>query len=55
VNGSPVVRSEQDWWTLGAAFVLNKNATLTAGYSNFANVLNTVEKKSWALQLKYEF
>lgn len=51
----PVVRSEQDWWTLGALFFLNKNATLTAGCGNFANVLNTVEKKGWALQLKYEF
>jgi hypothetical protein len=55
VNGSKLVRPEQDWWTLGAAFVLNKNATFTAGYGNFGNLLNTVEITSWAVQLKYEF
>jgi hypothetical protein len=55
VNGSNLVRPEQDWWTLGVAFVLNKNATFTAGYGNFGNLLNTNERTGWALQLKYEF
>ena len=55
VNGYSLVRPEHDWWTLGAAFVLNKNATVTVGYGNFGNVLNTVEKTGWAVQLKYEF
>jgi len=55
VNGYKLVRPEQDWWTVGAAFVLDKNATLTAGYGNFGNLLNSVEKTGWALQLKYEF
>jgi hypothetical protein len=55
VKGHELVRPEQDWWTVGAAFVLNKNATVTAGYGYFGNVLNTVEKAGWALQFKYEF
>lgn len=54
-GGLALVRPEQDWWTVGAAFVLNRNATLTVGYGNFGNVLNTVERKGWAVQLKYEF
>jgi hypothetical protein len=55
VDGSELVRPEQNWWTLGAAFVLNKNATLTAGYGNFGNLLNSNVRTGWALQLKYEF
>jgi hypothetical protein len=55
VNGYQLVRPEQDWWTVGTAFVFNKNATVTVGYGYFGNVLNTVEKTGWAVQLKYEF
>jgi hypothetical protein len=54
-SGAQLVRPEQNWWDIGVAFVLNKNATLTAGYGNFGNLLNTVERKAFALQLKYEF
>ena len=55
VNGSNLVRPEQDWWTLGAAFVVTRNATATVGYGNFGNLLNTNERTGWAVQLKYEF
>lgn len=50
-----LVRPEQDWWTLGAAYVFNNHLTVTAGYGHFGNVLNTVENAGWALSAKYEF
>lgn len=49
-----LVRREQNWWTVGAAFVINKHATFTAGYGHFGNVLNAVEDTGVAFQLKYE-
>ena len=50
-----LVRKEDDWWTLGAAYVLNNHTTVTAGYGHFGNVLNTRENLGWALSAKYEF
>ncbi len=50
-----LVRIEDDWWTIGAAYVLNNHSTVTVGYGHFGNVLNTVENTGFALSLKYEF
>jgi len=55
VNGYELVRPESDWWTLGAAFVLSKHATVTVGYGYFGGILNSDVKAGWAAQLKYEF
>ena len=54
VIGKTLVRREQNWWTVGAAFVINKHATFTAGYGHFGHVLDTVENQGLALQFKYE-
>ena len=56
VGGEKLVRtSVLDWWDVGVAFVLNKHATLTVGYGNFGDVLNSDARGGWATQLKYEF
>ena len=54
VIGKTLIRREQNWWTVGAAFVLNKHATLTVGYGHFGHVLDTIENQGIAAQLKYE-
>ena len=54
-NLSPLIGGENDWWTIGAAFILDKHTTLTAGYGHFGQVLNTQENAAWAVALKYEF
>jgi hypothetical protein len=53
-NGDTLVRREQNWWTVGAAFILSPHATATLGYGHFGNVLNTVEDGGVAVQFKYE-
>lgn len=50
-----LVRSEQDWQTVGVGYVFNEHATLTAGYGRLGEVLDTTENLAWALQFKYEF
>jgi hypothetical protein len=55
VGGSKLLRSEDDWFTVGVAFVLDNHTTLTAGYGHFGALLNTVENTGWALSAKYEF
>ena len=55
VGGSQLLRSEDDWFTAGVAFVLDKHTTLTAGYGHFGALLNTVENAGWAVSAKYEF
>jgi len=46
---------EHDWWTLAAAYVVNNNCTVAAGYGHFGNILNHEENAAWALQAKWEF
>jgi hypothetical protein len=50
-----LVRPEQDWQTIGLAYVFNPHATVAVGYGRFGNVLDTVERNGVAVQWKYEF
>ena len=55
VKGGNLVDREDNWWTVGAAFVLNPHATVTVGWGHFGPLINTTENKGLAIQAKYEF
>jgi len=44
-----------DWFTVGAAFILDPHTVLTVGYGHFGTLLDTEENAAWAVALKYEF
>jgi len=50
-----LVRKEGDWWTIDAAYVVNKHLTLAAGYGHFGNVLNAEANGVWGITTKWEF
>ena len=50
-----LVRKEGDWWTIDAAYVVNKHLTLAAGYGHFGNVLNDEANGVWGITTKWEF
>jgi hypothetical protein len=50
-----LVRLESDWWTLDAAYIVNKHLTLAVGYGHFGNVLNHEANGVWGLTTKWEF
>jgi hypothetical protein len=50
-----LVRKEGDWWTIDAAYVVNKHLTLAAGYGHFGNVLNNEANGVWGITTKWEF
>jgi hypothetical protein len=50
-----LVKEEGDWWTLDAAYVVNKHLTLAAGYGHFGNVLNHEADGVWGITTKWEF
>ena len=50
-----LVRVEDDWWTLDAAYVVNKHLTLAVGYGHFGNVLNHEADGVWGITTKWEF
>jgi len=50
-----LVRAESDWWTLDAAYVVNKHLTLAVGYGHFGNVLNHQADGVWGITTKWEF
>ena len=50
-----LVRQEGDWWTIDAAYVVNKNLTLAVGYGHFGNVLNHESNGVWGITTKWEF
>ena len=50
-----LVREESDWWTLDAAYVVNKNLTLAVGYGHFGNVQNHEADGVWGITTKWEF
>jgi hypothetical protein len=54
-KGGYLVGGEDNWWTLGAAFIINPHSTITVGYGNFGQLLNTTEDKGVAVSAKYEF
>lgn len=55
VNNNTLIGKEDNWWTVGAAFIINPHATITVGYGNFGQLLNTTEDKGLAVSAKYEF
>jgi hypothetical protein len=50
-----LVQKEGDWWTIDAAYVVNKHLTLAAGYGHFGNVLNDEANGVWGITTKWEF
>jgi len=50
-----LVRVEDDWWTIDAAYVVNKHLTLAVGYGHFGNVLNHKSNGVWGITTKWEF
>ena len=54
-GGEDLVTSEEDWWDLALAYVVNDHMTVSGGYANFGNVLNNEENAVIAIQAKYEF
>ena len=50
-----LVQVQSDWWTLDAAYVVNKNLTLAAGYAHFGSVLNDQANGIFGVTTKWEF
>jgi len=50
-----LVQKESDWWTLDAAYVVNKHLTLAVGYAHFGDVLNDQANGVFGVTTKYEF
>ena len=50
-----LVRVEDDWWTIDAAYVVNKHLTLAVGYGHFGAVLNHESNGVWGITTKWEF
>jgi len=50
-----LIKPEDDWWTIDAAYVVNNHFTVAAGYGHFGNVLNHEANGAWGLTVKYEF
>jgi hypothetical protein len=50
-----LVRVENDWWTIDAAYVVNNHLTLAVGYGHFGNVLNHESNGVWGITTKWEF
>jgi hypothetical protein len=50
-----LVRPEDDWWTIDAAYVVNNHLTVAAGYGHFGAVLNHKANGVWGVTTKYEF
>ena len=54
-GGEDLVMSEDDWWDLALAYVVDDHLTVSGGYANFGNILNNEEDGVFAIQCKYEF
>ena len=50
-----LIKESGDWWTVDAAFVISKHATLAVGYGNFGGVLNHNDNGVWGVTTKWEF
>jgi hypothetical protein len=50
-----VIKPEDDWWTIDAAYVVNSHLTLAAGYGHFGGILNHEANGVWGITTKYEF
>lgn len=50
-----LVKRENDWWTIDAAYVINKHFTTAVGYGHFGEVLNHQANGVWGVTFKFEF
>lgn len=50
-----LIKPEDDWWTLDAAYVVNNHFTVAVGYGHFGGVLNHEADGVWGITTKYEF
>ena len=50
-----LVGREDDWWTIDAAYVINKHWTAAVGYGHFGQVLNHQANGVWGITTKFEF
>ena len=50
-----LINPEDDWWTIDAAYVVNKHLTLAVGYGHFGRVLNHDANGVWGITTKWEF
>ena len=55
-NAAPsLIGKAGDWWTIDAAYVVNKHLTLAVGYGHFGTVLNNQANGVWGVTTKWEF
>jgi hypothetical protein len=55
-NAAPsLIGKASDWWTIDAAYVVNKHLTLAVGYGHFGTVLNNEANGVWGITTKWEF
>lgn len=50
-----LIKKSGDWWTIDAAYVVDKHFTVAAGYGHFGGVLNHNANGVWGITTKYEF
>ena len=50
-----LVGNEGNWHAIDISWIINKHATLVAGYGAFGTVVNTQENDAFWIQFKYEF
>jgi hypothetical protein len=50
-----LIGEASDWWTIDAAYVVNKHLTLAVGYGHFGTVLNNEANGVWGITTKWEF
>ena len=55
VGNTSLIGKASDWWTIDAAYVVNKNLTLAVGYGHFGTVLNNTANGVWGITTKWEF
>jgi len=54
-GGQSLIGKAGDWWTIDAAYVVNKHLTLAVGYGHFGTVLNNEANGVWGITTKWEF
>jgi len=50
-----LIGKASDWWTIDAAYVVNKHMTVAVGYGHFGTVLNNEANGVWGVTTKWEF
>jgi hypothetical protein len=50
-----LIGKASDWWTIDAAYVVNRHLTFAVGYGHFGTVLNNAANDVWGITTKWEF